>query len=188
MMNSKKILLIIGLIVSAILPASAQIQSGKAIQITIKGVPVEESAKIDGMYPVSQSGFVTMPMIGAVQAAGNSSESLARKIEAAYKSGKIYRNPTIQVIDSSAQEINQEVVHVGGLVGRPGPTPFTQGLTLYQAIQAAGGPTTFGSMYRVKVFRDGKQQQYDLTQAKYMEIKLQPGDTIEVPQKNLIGR
>ena len=187
-MNFRNILIIVGLLVSAVMPAAADIQAGKAIQISIKGVPSEEQSQIDGTYPVSENGNISLPMIGTLHASGSTSEQLARKIESAYREGKIYRNPTIQVFDSSAQEIDQQVVHVGGQVGSPGPKPFTAGLTIYQAIQAAGGATPFGSMYRVKVFRGGKQQQYDLTQDKYMNIKLQPKDTIEVPQKNMIGR
>ena len=61
--------------------------------------------------------------------------------------------------------------------------PYNRTLTLYQAIQAAGGATEFGSMKRVKLFRGGKQKQYDLTQAQFMQIPLEPNDTIEVPQK-----
>ena len=63
----------------------------------------------------------------------------------------------------------------------------TKGLTLYQAIQAAGGATEFGSMKRVKLFRNGRQTLYNLTDSKAMGISVQPNDTIEVPQKNMLG-
>lgn len=65
--------------------------------------------------------------------------------------------------------------------------PYTSQLTLYQAIQAAGGATEFGSMKRVKLFRKGQQKQYNLTKAQFMHIPLQPEDTIEVPQKTPWG-
>jgi polysaccharide export outer membrane protein len=58
---------------------------------------------------------------------------------------------------------------------------------LYQAIQAAGGPTEFGSMKRVKLFRGGRQTMYDVTKSQFMSIPVQPNDTIEVPQKNMLG-
>jgi capsular exopolysaccharide synthesis family protein len=48
---------------------------------------------------------------------------------------------------------------------------------------AAGGATPFGTMKRVKLLRAGKQRQYDLTQLQNMQHPLDPGDTIEVPQK-----
>jgi len=168
--------------------ALAQIQAGRAIQITISGVPPEEKARFDPIYPVSESGMINMPLIGQVRAAGLRAEQLASSLESRYREAGIYTNPTFQVIDSSARTLEQQVVHVGGHVRRTGPVPHSRTLTLYQAIQAAGGPTEFGSMRRVKLFRAGKQKQYDLTQAQFMHIPLEPDDTIEVPQKDLLGR
>ena len=167
--------------------AGAQIQAGRAIQISISGVPAEETQRINQIYPVSESGMINMPFIGKVQAAGLRAEQLASSLEGRYKAAGIYRNPTFQVIDSSQKTIEEQVVVVGGQVSRPGPVPYTRTLTLYQAIQAGGGATPFGSMKRVKVFRNGRQKQYDLTKAQFMHIPLEPNDTIEVPQKTVLG-
>jgi protein involved in polysaccharide export with SLBB domain len=167
--------------------ALAQIQAGRAIQITISGVPAEEKARFDSVYPVSESGTINMPYIGTVRAAGMKASQLATSLQSRYKSAEIYSHPTIQVIDSSAATIVEQVVHVGGQVRRTGPVKYDQKLTLYQAIQAAGGATEFGSMKRVKLFRNGRQKQYDLTKSQFMHIPLVPNDTIEVPQKNAWG-
>jgi protein involved in polysaccharide export with SLBB domain len=67
---------------------------------------------------------------------------------------------------------------------KAGQVKFTQGLTLDQAIRAAGGPTEFASMRRVRVYRDGKAHQHDLTKVENMQVKLNQGDTIVVPQKD----
>lgn len=168
--------------------APAQIRAGKAINITISNVPPEDKQTINGVYPVSDGGTINMPFIGAVQAAGMSSAALQSSLQSRYKSAEIYTNPTIQVIvDSNTAQVEQESVTVGGFVRRPGPVPFTRELTLWQAIQAGGGATEFGSMKRVRVLRDGKQREYDVTKAQYMTIPLQRNDTIQVPQKNLLG-
>ena len=167
--------------------AVAQIQPGRAIQITISGVPSEEKSRFDSIYPVSESGMINMPFIGQVRASGMRAEQLAASLESRYKAEGIYSHPTIQVIDSSAKTIEEQVVHVGGQVRRTGPVSYNRTLTLYQAIQAAGGATEFGSMKRVKLFRAGQQKQYDLTKAQFMNIPLSPNDTIEVPQKNAWG-
>ena len=42
-------------------------------------------------------------------------------------------------------------------------------------------------MKRVKLFRGGQQTVYDLTKAQFMSIPVEPNDTIEVPQKNMLG-
>ena len=80
------------------------------------------------------------------------------------------------------------VVTVGGQVRRPGPVPYQKNLTIYAAIQAAGGATEFGSMRRVNVIHDGKATTHDLTKVEAKIILTQCDDTIEVPQKNFLGR
>ncbi|RYD46722.1 MAG: hypothetical protein EOP85_06890 [Verrucomicrobiaceae bacterium] len=90
---------------------------------------------------------------------------------------------------SAASEQTETVVTIGGQVRRPGPVPFRKDLTIYAAVQAAGGGATeFGSMRRVKVIRDGKVETHDLTKDDTKSVLLQKNDTIEVPQKNLLGR
>ncbi|MEI6674475.1 MAG: polysaccharide biosynthesis/export family protein [Verrucomicrobiota bacterium] len=187
-MNLKAILFgsIVSLLLGMTVFAQTLIIPGKAITITITGVPAEEKPRVDGTYPVSDTGMINMPHIGQIHAGGLKADELSRILQAAYKSRQIYTNPTIQVLSSSINStIDKQLVHIGGQVRRPGPTEFTQGLTLYQAVQAAGGPTEFGYMKRVKLFRGKQQRQYDLTQAQAMSTSLEPNDTIEVPQKGL---
>lgn len=170
-------------------PAFSQIEAGNSVQITIMGVPGEEKSKIDAIYPVSESGTVNMPFIGNVRAAGLRPETLAVSIQNAYKSAQIYTDPTIQVISTrEGAGVREQVVHVGGQVRRTGPVSFQKNLTIYQAVQAAGGATEFGSLKRVKLYRAGKTQSYDLTNPQFMRVPLQPDDTLEVPQKNWLGQ
>ncbi len=170
-------------------PAMSQISAGSSVQITIMGVPAEEKGKIDAVYPVSNSGTVNMPFIGAVRAAGLQPESLAQSIQGAYRNAQIYNSPTIQVISTAeGSAVTQEMVHIGGSVRGPGPKPYSRNLTIYQAVQAAGGATEFGSLKRVRLYRSGKTQTFDLTNPQFMRVPLQPDDTIEVPQKNMFGQ
>lgn len=170
-------------------PVMSQIEAGKSIQITIMGVPADEKGKIDAIYPVSDSGTVNLPFIGRMHASGMSPEGLAAAIQNAYKSAQIYNNPTIQVISTAiGGSVDQEMVHVGGQVRRTGPVTFQKNLTIYQAVQAAGGATEFGSLKRVKLYRNGKTLTYDLTNPQFMRVPLQPNDTLEIPQKNWLGQ
>lgn len=164
------------------------IGAGTSVQISIMGVPLEEKGKIDAVYPVGESGTVNMPFIGNVRAAGLQPETLAAAIESAYRSARIYSSPTIQVIGTrNAMSAREQMVYVGGQARRPGPVAFQQGLTIYQAVQGAGGATEFGSLKRVKLFRAGKTNTYDLTNPQFMRVLVQSDDTIEIPQKNFIG-
>lgn len=185
----KKLILSLSALLVFSFPAFSQneIKAGKAVQITIKGVPSTEQAKIDGQYSVTDTGIINMPYIGAIRAVGLRPGDLAAAIQARYRNEGIYRTPTIQVFASSTDTMDKPFVTVGGQVRRTGPVEFTQGLTLYQAIQSAGGATEFGSVKRVTLYRNGTSKRYDVTQPASMRIPLQPSDTIEVPQKNMLG-
>mgnify|MGYP002037505179 CR=1 FL=1 len=175
------------LIVPGFLQAQ-QIEAGGAIQITIQGVPVAEQGRINGGYPVSDKGFITMWKIGDIKVAGVVPEALARKIEAAYREAEIYTSPVIQIIADSSDNLTLHVVTVGGKVRAPGPKPFRRGMTLYQAVMSAGGPTEFGAINRVSLYRNGKRYIYDLHKGEHKLLKLYPRDTIDIPQKNVFGQ
>jgi protein involved in polysaccharide export with SLBB domain len=76
---------------------------------------------------------------------------------------------------------------VGGHVRSPGPVSISASMTLWQAIQKAGGATEFGSLRRVKLFREGKQKTFDLTKDPGMTEMLKANDTLEVPQRVALG-
>jgi protein involved in polysaccharide export with SLBB domain len=180
----KSILSVFIVMALAVIPMFGQIQVGKSVSISILGVPPEEKGRVDGAYPVADNGTINMPFIGSIQAAGLKPESLAAALEARYRSAQIYRNPTFQVVsDTEGAALDESVVHMGGQIGRTGPVKFQRGLTLWQAIQSAGGPSPFGTLKRVQLLRNGKQRQYDLTQLENKQITLEPNDSIEVPQK-----
>ena len=169
------------------LSAQTAIRAGQAIEIRIGGVPATEVTMVNNTYPVSDDGSIRMPLIGTVRAAGLSPQTLAANIESAYRSADIYTHPTIQVLASSDEQLAKLEVTVGGQVRNPGPVPFTRGLTLYNAVQAAKGASEFGAMNRVALIRGGQRREYNLKSTKFMNIPLEEGDTIEVPQKNFLG-
>lgn len=74
-------------------------------------------------------------------------------------------------------------VTVGGHVKTPGSVPMTANMTLWRAIQLAGGATEFGSLRSVSLCRDGKRMSYDVTKEAWQNVILRRNDTIEVPQK-----
>lgn len=170
--------------------ASAQlIQPNTAVTISVQGVPADDRTAINHTYPVSQSGTINMPYIGQVKASGMLPEQLAATLQNLYKNAEIYTNPTFQVIaDDVGGDVTRQVVHIGGFVNKPGPVPYRNGLTIWQALQSAGGENAFGSIRRVRLFRDGNMRQYNMRDQNDMEVLLRPNDTIEVPQKNWLGQ
>ncbi len=186
----KRLLLFAAALVALAQGASAQtsIRVGQAIELRIQGVPTSEVTAVNNTYPVAEDGTINVPLLGKVRAAGMSAQALGSSIEHAYKAADIYTHPTIQVLTSSDDSIAKLVVTVGGQVKSPGPVEYTRGLTLYNAVQAARGATEFGAMGRVAVVRGAQRKVYNLRDTKHMNILVEPGDTIEVPEKNFWGQ
>jgi protein involved in polysaccharide export with SLBB domain len=113
---------------------------------------------------------------------------LAQRIEGAYISAQIYTNPTFQVVSDSSDVIRQQTVTVGGKVRSPGPRAYQKGMTLFQAVSAAGGATEFGAINRVRLYRNKQVFTYDLGRAEHKMLLVYPNDIVDVPAKNWIGK
>jgi protein involved in polysaccharide export with SLBB domain len=166
-----------------------EIVAGRGVEIRIQGVDANEQVRINGVYPVSNLGSVRMPDVGEVNIAGLQGNVAAAKLDAIYKKEGIYNNPTFQVTATTTTTgPREDMVTLAGSVRSPGPKAFTPGMTLYQAVAAAGGATEFGSMKRVIVMRGKSVKSYDLTNMQDRMVVLQRDDTIEIPDKNLWGQ
>ncbi|GHC45135.1 SLBB domain-containing protein [Roseibacillus persicicus] len=180
-----KILLLLLLCFSgAFQTASAQIQKNMKLEISVMGVPPGEQSRINAVYPVDAGGNIKMWEIGTIRAAGLTATALAKKIENAYKAAQIYTSPNIvvQKIGDVEGEL-QQLVTVTGSVNRPGTVPYIRGMTLAQAIAAAGGPSTFGTTKRVHVYREGKKYLLSpRTNDTHKLERIYPNDTVEVDQ------
>lgn len=172
------------LVVLGLMPIRAEIKSGDSLKIYLKGVPASEKAKVDGPYVVGKSGNIRVPLADvSVSAVGLTGEQLARKIEAVYRAAEIYTRPTIEVVTNDAGPDTRAQLSVGGQVKRPGPVPFRSGITIVQAIQAAGDMTLWGTKKRVHVERDGRRVSLDLRKGADRNFKLLANDTVEVAQR-----
>ena len=159
----------------------AVFRTGVTLELRIGGVPGEEITVITGTYTVDGEGYINLPHIGKVQAAGLSQAALQRSIEAVYKSREIYTNPTITV----SVPTTLRFVNVSGDVRQPRRVEYTSDLTVLGAISAAGGFTDYADQRKVRLMRAGKVQMVDMKAVRAnpaLDIKLLPGDQIEVPQ------
>ena len=157
---------------------------GDDVQVVLKGVPVEEQGQVNGVYTVREGG-VRLPLLnGLVPAKGLTPEQLARAVERAYQEQGIYANPAIEVKVVMADGGGPQV-SVGGQVRRPGIIPFRKGMTLQQAIQAAGDRTEFGSG-KVIVVRGGKARELDFTKQECKNYVIEANDTVTVKQRGVL--
>ncbi|MBA2623148.1 MAG: polysaccharide export protein [Chthoniobacterales bacterium] len=161
--------------------AQATLRVGDPVELKISGVPAEEQAQVNNVYTVDASGTVNLPYINKVRADGLTPAQLAGSIEGSYRAGKVYTNPTITIV----MQPNARFVNVGGAVRTASRVPFTEDMTLLTAINAAGGFNDFADQRKVRVMRGSNVRVYDVRESRRdpsRDIKLQPGDRVEVPQ------
>jgi len=83
---------------------------------------------------IRPDGKISLQLIGDVVAAGQSPAGMATELTKRYASE--LATPSVTVI---VRQFGDERVYVSGEVAKSGIVPLTDGMTLYQAIQAAGG-------------------------------------------------
>ena len=150
------------------------------VKIEISAVPENAQREISKKYMVSHSGTIKLPRLGDTQAAGFTCEQLARRIEAAYKAAGVFEAPVVTVSPSRYERTDAPIA-VGGYVRRPGPIPFDKGMTIWNALQAAGGENEFGDISRTELYRDGKLMVLDLSQTRNWFFPVENFDSINVP-------
>jgi protein involved in polysaccharide export with SLBB domain len=161
--------------------AQATLRVGDPIELKIGGVPNEEQQQVNNVYTVDTEGDISLPYINKLKAAGRTPTDLARSIEETYRAGKIYTNPNITIV----MQPQSRFVNVGGAVRAPNRIPFTEDMTLLACINAAGGFNDFADQKRVRLLRGNQVKIYDVRQFRRdpsQDVKLQPGDRVEVPQ------
>ncbi|MFZ1324634.1 MAG: polysaccharide biosynthesis/export family protein [Candidatus Contendobacter sp.] len=122
---------------------------------------------------VNSRGYVSLPLVGLVQAAGLTSEQLEESLSE--KLSKEYlQNPQVSVF---IKEFISQRVTVEGEVKKPGVYPLKGRLTLLQVLATAEGLTTVADPEAVKVFRtdqaSGKREtlQFDLEKIRIGQVQ-----------------
>ena len=167
----------------------AGLEPGDGVKVSLRGVEAAEQEKVNGVYRVGESGGVSLPLLDhSVPAKGLTGEQFARAAEAAYKAASIYTKPKIEVDVLQGKDApGDSVISVGGQVQRAGQSAFRKGMTMIQAIDAAGGRNAFGSR-NVMLLRGGRQYCLDFNNLKHKNVPLLPDDSLQVEQKGVLDR
>ncbi|MFB1484798.1 polysaccharide biosynthesis/export family protein [Corallococcus sp. RDP092CA] len=145
-------------------------------------VSVWRDQELSRTVPVRPDGFISVPMVGEVQAAGKTPTELAELLKTGLQ--PYVQEPRVTVI---VREVNSSRVFVTGEVAHPGAYPLRGRVSLLQAIALAGGFTDFANSDGIVVIRtDGKGGQIpvrysDLVSPDGESVILRPGDTVVVP-------
>lgn len=152
----------------------------------VLAIHVWKEPDLSRSIPVRSDGRISLPLVGEVQAAGQTPLKLEQDI--ASKLQPYLEDPDVTVM---VQQINSQKFNILGKVARPGSYPLTNSSTVLDAIALAGGCRDFakeGSIYILRQNPDGGESRIpfnykDVIKGKntVQNIRLQPRDTIVVP-------
>ena len=152
----------------------SRLRTGDAISVRLdtggKDVPQSIEMMID------ETGDISLPLIGRVQAAGSTTGELGERIQASYV-------PRYYVHCNASVIVTVRFFYVGGEVRAPGRYNWTQDVTLLKAIVAAGGFTDYANRRKVEIARGKGKQTFDSEDVRKhpeKDVPIQPGDSIYV--------
>jgi len=193
--------------VFTVMTTAAQAQNYKVRDGDILRIEVIEDPSLNRTVLVSPDGRISMPLTGAIPAAGKSIEeiqqALASGLTPSFASRpsvfvaveKLAERPEPRIINRAPEPDPTIEIFVMGEVGKPGKVTLAPGANVLQAFAQMGGFTRFAASSRVQLRRtspDGSEAMYTLDYKAIEEGRsnagmtvLAPGDVIVVPQRRL---
>jgi len=110
-------------------------------------VSISDSPELSGSFQVDEKGYLTLPLLTSIRAAGLNGSQLTKAIANELKTAEIVTEPIVNV---SMEEYHSRTVLVLGAVARPAVYPLRRSTTLLEVISLAGGLTaTSGNIVTV---------------------------------------
>ncbi len=149
-------------------------------------INVWKEPEISRSVPVRTDGKISLPLVGELQAGGQTPRQLEQEISKRLQSYISEPDVTVIVLDTKSQRIN-----VLGMVARPGSYLITGSTTVLDAIAMAGGFKDFAkqkSVYVLRTAENGTQKKFPFNYKQVIKgenpkqnIRLLPRDTVVVP-------
>lgn len=131
--------------------------------------------ELTGEFMVAGDGKVSLPLVGDVNALGLTVPEFQAKVTAALKDGYL-KDPKVSV-----EVLTFRPFYIMGEVKNPGTFPYTNGLTVMNAVATAGGFTYRANDRKVEIRRadtaDWVTYRLDPT------TPVAPGDTIKIDER-----
>jgi polysaccharide export outer membrane protein len=152
----------------------------------VLAVNVWKEPEISRAVPVRSDGKISLPLVGELQASGQTPKQLEEEIAA--KLHGYISEPEVTVI---VQEIKSQRINILGQVAKPGSYLLTNTMTVLDSIALAGGFKDFAKQKAVYVLRrkpDGTQVRIPFNYKDVIKgrnpdqnVKLEPRDTVVIP-------
>jgi polysaccharide export outer membrane protein len=147
-------------------------------------VLVWKEPQLSGRVRVASDGTVTMPLIGQVAAADETTAQLQGDLTNRFSQFVHDPKVTVRIYNPASRAF-----YALGEVAKPGRYPLMSGEVLSQALAAAGGPTEYANLNKIRIVRRNNDSQEEIT-VNYSavtkgdlsaDVSLQRADTIMVP-------
>ena len=144
---------------------------GDVISIQIYG----ESELGVNQVRIPEGGVISFPLIGQIKVAGKTAAAVENLVTRKLADGYI-RNPRVSLIID-----NYRPIYIRGAVSNAGAFPYTEGLTIAQAITLAGGATRAANFNGVALVR--RNVAIDAQLSIDSQTLVQPGDIISIAEE-----
>jgi len=169
-----------------VLVESYRMDVGDSVQITVWKNP-----DLSTSQPIRPDGMVAVPLVGDIKASGLGPEELAANIEK--QLSNYIKNPNVTVVLTNLEGSQfLSNIRITGAVGSNTAISYHQGMTVLDAVLAAGSVSLYADANRTKLHRRTEQgaDSYDIRLKDILEngdmttnIYLMPGDIITVPER-----
>ena len=162
--------------------ANYVVQPGDVLSVLIWGWP-SPNDKLEGRFPIESDGRVYLPVIGAVEVAGQRTEvvqaEMRRRLASEQRQAVIVIEPLFSVA-------------VNGEVRQPSVYDFRPGQTVFDAISRAGGFTQDADLRQMLLVRAGASQTLAADDAGALasllaQTPLQSGDRLLVSRRKRVS-
>ncbi len=157
---------------------------GDLVKVDVYGAP-----ELTTEARVSNSGDLSLPLVGAVHVAGATTDDAQRTIAERYVKGGFLNNPQVTVF---VKEYATQGVTVFGEVQKPGIYPLLGPRRLFDALSAAGGLTDKAGRFITITHRQKPTEPItvefsrDPGKSVQANVELQPGDTVLVSKAGVV--
>lgn len=154
-------------------------------------VNVWRNSELSSDVPVRPDGRISLPLVGDIRAAGQTSEELAAALTEALT--EYVRSPQVTVIVTNPSSSDyQRRVRITGAVQNPQSVAYRDGMTVLDLVLMAGGPNEYASADKAKLYRrvEGELKVYPVRLERLINegelgtnYSLQPSDIVTVPER-----
>jgi polysaccharide export outer membrane protein len=136
-------------------------------------VTVFNETDLSGDFEVDGMGYVRLPLVGPIAAAGLSAYQLEARITDAFEAGKYLINPRVNV-----EVTTYRPFYIIGEVAKPGEYPYVNAMTAPNAIALAGGYTDRAAESTLYIRHQGDPREVEVSAD--ATTRIQPGDVVRV--------